>query len=73
MGFQRRPNWPFLPPPPKRERAQGLVFNFDLKDSLVLRGERKALSTETAPTAALQPGRPHVSHMGSKPWPGGGL
>lgn len=37
----------------KRERAQGLLFNFDLKDSLVLRGERKVLFTETAHTAAL--------------------
>ena len=37
----------------KRERAQGLLFNFDLNYSLVLRGERKVLFTETARTAAL--------------------
>lgn len=47
------------------QRAQSLLFNFNLKDSLVLRRERKFLSTETV---ACQSGHPHVSHMGGKPW-----
>lgn len=66
LGVHKRPNWPFLPRPTWRERAQRLLFNFNLKDSFVLRRERKFLSTETA---AWQPGHPQVSHMRGKPWP----
>lgn len=50
----------------------GLLCNFNRKDSVVPE-ERERFSWETAPPAASQSGRPHVSYMGVKPWPGAGL
>ena len=53
LGGSQRPNWPFLPGPTRRKRAQALLFNFNLKSSLVVRRERKFLCTDCSLAAKI--------------------